>query len=157
MNIKLMLLRSMVIPISLFSAICTVSAQEHGAMEGVKQAKAIFDFRIGEPKSAALHMTLIQQTYKDLAAMKKKPVAAVVFMGESVKLVSKSSAEFSPELAETISAMAKDGIKFEICMVAVKIFNVDPPSILPEIKRIDNGWIAEIGYQSKGYALVPVY
>jgi intracellular sulfur oxidation DsrE/DsrF family protein len=147
----------MVIAISLFSSICTVSAKENEAIEGVRSAKAIFDFRIGEPKSAAVHMDVIYQTYKDLATMKKKPVFVVVFMGPSVKLLSQNNAEFSSELAEKISAMAKDGIKFEICMVAVNLLNVDSMSILREIKKVDNGWISEIGYQYKGYALVPVY
>ena len=154
MKIKLMIL---LIAVSLFSAIYTVSAQENEAIVGVKSAKAFFDFRIGEPTNAVGHMEVIHQTYKDLAAMKKKPVFVVVFMGSSLKLFSKNNEEFSPEVAGTISAMAKDGIKFEICMVAVKILEVDSMSILPEIKKVDNGWISEIGYQYKGYRLVPVY
>jgi len=41
--------------------------------------------------------------------------------------------------------------------VAAKVFNVDPVSVLPEIKRVGNGWISMIGYQAQGYSLVPVY
>ena len=157
MRTRQMMLLSMVIVFSLFSAICTVSAQEYEAFAGVRSAKAIFDFRIGEQESAEVHMEVIHQAYKDLVAMNKKPVFVVVFIGPAVNLVSKTDTKFSPKLAETISAMAKDGIKFEICMVAVKILKVDPLAILPEIKKISNGWISEIGYQSKGYSLVPVY
>jgi intracellular sulfur oxidation DsrE/DsrF family protein len=53
--------------------------------------------------------------------------------------------------------MSKEGIRFEICMVAVKVFGVEASSILPEIKQVHNGWISLIGYQAKGYSLVPVY
>ena len=60
------------------------------------------------------------------------------------------------EYASTISAMAKDGIKFEICLIAVKVFGVEPSSILPEIKQVGNGWISVIGYQARGYSLVPI-
>jgi len=28
---------------------------------------------------------------------------------------------------------------------------------LPEIKHVSNGWISLIGYQAKGYSLVPAY
>ena len=52
--------------------------------------------------------------------------------------------------------MAKDGIQFEICLIAVKVFGVEPSSILPEIKQVGNGWISLIGYEARGYALVPV-
>ena len=61
------------------------------------------------------------------------------------------------KIAETISAMAQDGIKFEICLIAVDLLGVDRASILPEIKHVGNGWISLVGYQHKGYGLVPVY
>jgi intracellular sulfur oxidation DsrE/DsrF family protein len=96
--------------------------------------------------------------------MKKNPVFVVVFIGPSVKLISKNREGFSPEdqkyldeIANTISAMSKDVINLEICLVAAKVFNVDPASVLPEIRRVGNGWISEIGYQAQGYSLVPVY
>lgn len=155
---------NLLLAVSLLSVVPTASGEEYEALKGVNAAKAIFDFRIGSPKSAALHMGLIHQTYKDLAAMKKNPAFAVVFIGPSVKLISKNREGFSPEdqaaldeIAKTITAMSKDGIKFEICLVAAKVFNVDPGSVLPEITRVGNGWISEIGYQAKGYALVPAY
>jgi intracellular sulfur oxidation DsrE/DsrF family protein len=87
-----------------------------------------------------------------------------VFIGPSVKLISKNREGLSPEdqnaldeIADKISAMSKDGIKFEICLVAAKAFNVDPSSVLPEIKRVGNGFISLIGYQAQGFSLVPVY
>ena len=52
--------------------------------------------------------------------------------------------------------MAKDGVSFEACLVAAKAFGIEPSSILPEIKQVGNGWISLIGYEAKGYSLVPV-
>jgi intracellular sulfur oxidation DsrE/DsrF family protein len=133
-------------------------------MKGIKSVKAVFDERESNPKIAALHLTGIHQTYKELAAMKKNPVFVVVFIGPSVKLISKNREGFSTEdlksldeIAKTISAMAKDGINLEMCLVAAQFFNVDPASVLPEIKGVGNGWIPIIGYQAQGYSLVPVY
>jgi uncharacterized protein len=60
------------------------------------------------------------------------------------------------ELARTIKDMAKDGIKLEICLIAAKVFGVEPSSVLPEIKQVGYGWISLIGYEAKGYSLVPV-
>ena len=161
---KTMKLVNLFLAISLLCAVSVVSAEEQELPEGVKSTKAIFDFRIGDPKMAVLHMGLIHQTYKDLAATTENPEMAVVFIGPSVRLISKNREGFTQEdqkvldeIAKTISAMSKDGIKLEICLVAARVLNVDPASVLPEIKRVENGWVAEIGYQAQGYSLVPVY
>src|SRR3989304_1649593 len=54
---------------SLFLSVSSIaSAQGYEALKGVRSAKAVFDVRIGNPQSAALHMKLIHQTYKDLTS-----------------------------------------------------------------------------------------
>lgn len=159
--------------ISLFLSVFLLSAfavnvygEEYEALKGLKSVKAVFDVRIGSPKSGAAHLKLIHQTYKDnaITAVTKKPDFVVVFIGPSVKLISKNREGFSPEdqkildeIAGTISEMSKDGIRLEICLVAAKVFGVDPASVLPEIKHGANGWISVIGYQAQGYSLVPAY
>lgn len=156
---------------SLFLSVCVlfvtasgVPAKEYEALEGLKSAKAVFDVRIGTPKAAALHIKLIHQTYKDLVAEKKNPVFAVVFIGPSVKLISKNREGFTvedqeilDEIAGTITQMSKVGIRLEICLFAARVLGVDPASILPEIKAVANGWISVIGYQAQRFSLVPVY
>jgi intracellular sulfur oxidation DsrE/DsrF family protein len=157
-------LLNLFLAILLIGSVSTASGEEYEGIKSVKTAKIIFDERESSPNTAILHLKLVHQTYKDLGAMKKKPAFVVVFMGPSVKLVSKNREGFSPddhktldEIANTLSAMSKDGIKLEICLVAVKVFNVDPASVLPEIKRVGNGWISMAVYQAQGYSLVPVY
>jgi intracellular sulfur oxidation DsrE/DsrF family protein len=49
----------------------------------------------------------------------------------------------------------KDGIKLEVCIAAVERLGVDESTLLPEITKVRNGWISSIGYQQKGYALIP--
>lgn len=133
-------------------------------MKGVDSVKAIFDMRDGVPKIAAVHMKLIHDTYKELTAMKKQPVLVVIFIGGSVKLISSNQTRFTAEeqkylkeIDETISAMSRDGIRLEVCLAAVNYFGIDPDSIRSDIEQVPNGWISEIGYQAKGYSLVPVY
>ena len=164
MKVKMIPLLNVFIAMSLLCVVSTVSGEEYTAMKGITSVKAVFDERESNPKNAAFHLKGIHQTYKELAAMKKNPVFVVVFIGPSVKLISKNREGFSPEdlksldeIANTISAMAKDGINFEMCLVAAQFFNVDPASVLPEIKGVGNGWIPIIGYQAQGYSLVPVY
>ena len=140
-------------------------SEEYSTLKGLKSVKAVFDFELGNPQSALLHLQVIHQTFKDknIWVSKKKPELVVIFIGPSVKLVSKNRGGFTAEdqktldeYASTVSAMTKDGIKLEICLVAAKVFGVEPSSILPEIKQVGNGWISLIGYEAKGYSLVPV-
>jgi intracellular sulfur oxidation DsrE/DsrF family protein len=145
---------------------CFLFAEQHmpAASAAESGAKAIFDVRIGKPLSAANHLKLIYQTYKDLKADGKTPEVVVVFIGPSVKLISTNREGFAGdelkslnEIASTVTAMSKDGVKLEICMFAANVFHVDPASVLPEIQKVPNGWVSLIDYQSRGYSLVPAY
>ena len=135
-------------------------------MKDAKSVNTVFDFRDGKVESASIHLKLIHDTYMDqsLRAVSEKPEFAVVFMASSVLLLSSDRDKFSDEekaklaeFDETIKAMAKDGIKLEICMFAGNLFGVRPESIAQEIEQINNGWIAALGYQQSGYSLIPVY
>lgn len=150
----------------MLAVVGSTSAATYESLSGLKSIKAIFDVRAANAKSAAIQLKLIHDTYKDqgIRAVSKKPSFVVAFMGPSVKLVSMNKQGFSmedqklmDEIAQTIREMAKDGIKLEVCDFAAKVFGVDPASILPEIKHVPNGWISLIGYQARGYSLVPVY
>ena len=165
--------KSRTIMISLFLSACLTFVavaqgieEEYSVLKGLKSVKAVFDVRESNPKSAALHLKLVYDTYKDnnIMAVTKKPDFVVIFMGSSVKLISKNKEGFSAEeqkaldeIATTISKMSKDGMKLEICLFAAKVFGVDSASVLPGIKHVPNGWVSLIGYEAKGYSLVPVY
>jgi len=164
MKTRIMPLLSLFVAMSLLCAIPGVSAEQYQSLKGVESAKVVFDERESNPQTAVVHLKLLHQTFKDLKAMNNNPVFVVIFSGPSVKLISKNKEGFSPEdqksldeVANTLSEMSKDGITLEMCLVAAKVFNVDPASVLPEIKRVGNGWISMIGYQAQGYSLVPVY
>lgn len=143
-----------------------VFGQEYEALKGLKSIKAVFEFRKDDPKSAAFYLNAIYQTFKDknITAVTEDPDFVVVFTGPGVKILSKNKEGFPPEeheiidkIADIISAMVKDGIKMEICLVASNIHGVDPESVLPDIKHVYNGWISLIGYQNNGYSLIVTY
>jgi intracellular sulfur oxidation DsrE/DsrF family protein len=140
-------------------------SEEYRALKGMKSVKAVFDFERGDPQRALRALKVIQQMFNDknIRAITKKPDFVVVFIGPSVKLTSKNKSGFTAddqksldEFASTISEMSKAGIKFEICLIAVKAFGVEPSSILPEIKQVGIGLISLIGDQARGYSLVPI-
>jgi intracellular sulfur oxidation DsrE/DsrF family protein len=160
---KILIVSLTVIFLALFS-VSTASSKEYDALKGVNSVNAIFDMRDGVPQSAVIHLNLILDTYNDLKTMKKNPAFSVVFMASAVKLISTDHSGFSSEdqkflreIPGIISKMTKAGIRVEVCVFAVNVFGVDLTTILQEIERVDNGWISEIGYQARGYTLVPVY
>lgn len=141
-------------------------AGDYKALKDVQSVKTVFDFRDGNPEYALVHIKLLHDTYKDKAIrdVTDKPDFVVVFMAGSVKLLSNNRESFSPEeikfleeMDNVIKAMANDGIRMEICAFAANFFTVDLETVSPLISRVDNGWISSIGYQAKGYTLVPVY
>jgi uncharacterized protein len=137
--------------------------QEYEAMEGVESVvKTAFDFRVGDSEAALGHLNLIHAMLDDPSMMRggQKPEMVVVFIGPSVELVSTKGMGMGPgpgsrsAIADKISAMDEDGVRFEICMTAAHALEVTPESILPEIVQVGNGWISLIGYQQNGYSLI---
>ena len=70
---------------------------------------------------------------------------------------------YSPEEQKTIrqikdkvSALAKEGMKFEYCIYGGKLFGVEPANV-QGVNVVDNGWVTVIGYQASGYSLIPAY
>lgn len=151
-----------------FLAAASIDAQseEYPALEGLNSIKAVFDVRAENPNGLELYLKLIHDTFNDknIQAVSEKRDFVIVFMGPAVKLISKNRTGLTPgqskaldQIAGTISVMSKDGIRFEVCMFAAKHFQVEPSSILPEIKQVGNGWISLIAYEAANYSLVPVY
>jgi intracellular sulfur oxidation DsrE/DsrF family protein len=151
----------------LFSTVAFSSvSQEAEALKDLESVKAVIDFRTGNPKMAAVLLDMIHKTFKgkEIASVTKKPEFVIVFLGPSVKLISNQREGVSAEdqkmldaIAGSISDMAKDGIKLEICLFAARMMNVDPATILSDIKHTENGLISLIGYQTKDYSLIPIY
>jgi hypothetical protein len=38
----------------------------------------------------------------------------------------------------------------------VKVLDIDPATLMPEIDQVGNGFISVLGYQAQGYSLVTV-
>lgn len=141
-------------------------SQKYEALQGVDSIKALFDFRSGDPGSLYSHLHLVYTTYKDQTVRNSddSPQFAVIFMSQSVVALSRNRGQFSAEERKTLkkmddllAKMDKAGITLEVCKVAAGSQNVDLDSIIPEVQPVPNGWVSSIGYQAKGYSLVPVY
>ncbi|AOY60524.1 DsrE family protein [Desulfococcus multivorans] len=149
-----------------WAPVLSVAAEDYDALKDVSSVSTMFDFRDGNPVSALVHLKLIHDTYKDAAirSVSGKPDFAVVFMASAVKLLARNRDGFFAEDQKSLEAfdqvlqdMAGDGIRLEVCMFAANYFGVDSASLPKGLMQVPNGWISSIGYQKRGYAMVPVY
>ncbi len=144
-----------------------VSAEtgRYNSLGGIQGMDLAYDFRLTEPKVAALFLRLIHETWQDqtVRGMKDAPRFVVVVNGGAVKLIAKDQPGYSDEdrvyieeIAERIEQMAADGIQFEGCLKAAAIFGVDHELFVDDIHKISNAWISIAGYQAQQYAFMPI-
>lgn len=143
-------------------SVLSATAGEYVSLTGVKGLDSVFDISLGSPEMAAVVFPAILDVHQnqEVRALPAAPRTVVVFHGKAVKLVStdrkgieKADMAVYDKVAELIRQFKKAGIKMEVCMYAVKVLGVDPASLMPEIDRVGNGFIAVLGYQAQGYSV----
>ncbi|MDH3542584.1 MAG: DsrE family protein [Desulfobulbaceae bacterium] len=143
----------------------SVAGEYDNALKDVKGIDVVFDVSAGNPAFANIVFWAVRDTYKNeaVSSLPEKSQVAVVFHGKVVKLLSSDRTGFDEkENAEidkfqtTLREMAKEGVKLEVCLYAVKVLKIDPATILPEIDQVGNGFISVAGYQDQGYSVVRI-
>jgi len=135
------------------------------SLNNVKQVKAVFDVSQGSAKVSNLIFWAVENVYqdKDVKSLASPPMAALVFHGAAVKLLSTDTANHKGQDAaevkkfhEQLTKMKKDGVKVEVCAYALKVLNVDPATVIPAVDKVGNGFISIVGYQAQGYQVVRI-
>lgn len=133
------------------------------ALQGVKVGKGVFDINLTDALRLPLYLGVIEETLEGLKAQGVKPDLVVTFRGMAVKLVSSERKNFDREQQaaleesdELIKQLATVGVRFEACAIATRLFGVENKSILPQVTVVGNTFISLIGYQAKGYAVIPI-
>ena len=155
----------MIISLTAGTNVWAGQSSDAAALKGVKQGKGIFLLNVDSPQKAALYLNIISDTHKTMTAQKVKPDFIVVFVGSTVRfLTTAPDAELAAtqkealaSIAASIKGLKEKGVKLEICEIATNFFKVPNDKLLPELKLIGNGFTSLIGYQNKGYGLVPIF
>lgn len=142
-----------------------VEYRDTAALKGLKQGKGIFEVNLDNPQKTALYLEIIKSTHQSMAKQKVKPDFIIVFVGPTVKfLTTAPESELAGKHGDALKAIAASirdlkrlGVKMEICVIANDFFKVPNDKILPDLSLVGNGFISLIGYQGKGYGLVPVF
>ena len=137
--------------------------QNDAALDGVTKTNAIFDISPGGKRLLG-QLNVIYKTHEQLVEFGHKPKFVLAFRGSATKFVTIDDKYVTPkELAikkliqEKIKEFKDLGATMELCGIAAKGKRVGNDDFLPGIEVVANGYISVIGYQSKGYSLVPIY
>jgi intracellular sulfur oxidation DsrE/DsrF family protein len=128
--------------------------KDREALKGLKTGKVIFDVRVPDKEKLTFHLELIKETFEGMREQGVQPLMIVTFRGPGVKFLARDeAADWNGSLITELKAM---GVRFEVCAVAARIFKVDTGALIPDVVLVGNVLTSLIGYQNKGYALIPM-
>lgn len=138
----------------------TSAPKDQRALAGITTGKAIFDIGTSSTEAMQLYLKVIKKTVVSLKAQGVTPDFILAFRGAAVSIVSKDS-EFNNDadtaaIATLIKELKQENVSFEACHIAAGLFDVDEENLFDGIVVVGNTFVSLIGYQSKGYALIPL-
>ena len=140
-----------------------VELQNDAALAGVTNTNAVFDISPGGKRLLA-QLNVIYKTYEQLIAFGQAPKFVLAIRGSATKFVtiddkyvSEEDLDIKKEVQQKIKDFKDLGVTIELCGISATGQNIDKRDFLPGIEVVANGYISVIGYQSKGYNLVPIY
>jgi intracellular sulfur oxidation DsrE/DsrF family protein len=133
------------------------------ALQGVEQGKAIFDVNHGNPKTIKVILDVIGETLDGLTAHQVEPDVIVAFRGPSVRFVTTDKdkipadqAEAAAQVVERVQRLIERGVRFEACGITTRMMGIDNAKLVDGVEPVANTFNSLIGYQAKGYALIPI-
>ncbi|MCF8004335.1 MAG: DsrE family protein [Chromatiaceae bacterium] len=134
------------------------------ALASVETGKVAWDINVGNPEKLSLYLKVMDETYEDLKRQGVEPEMVFTFRGPSLQLISTQHTDVPLDqeqhyeaVAELIKTLqAKPNVHMEACSVAARLFKIDPGTLLSGIDFVGNTFVSQIGYQSKGYAMIPI-
>lgn len=145
--------------LALFFSLSTSAAELHDrhALDGVKTGKALFDIATGNPNA-------ITTTLDGLKRHGVEPNIVVAFRGPAVRFLASDNSHIPAEHAATamelsvrIEQLAARGVRFEACGVTTRMMKIDNATLVKGVQPVANTFNSLIGYQARGYALIPIF
>jgi intracellular sulfur oxidation DsrE/DsrF family protein len=135
------------------------------ALRGVEVGRVVWDINMGDPAKLALYLKVMDETYEDLQRQGVKPEMVLTFRGPSLVLISTDRTDvpldhephYDAIAAQIQTLLAKPGVRMEACSIAARLLELDRKTLLPGIAFVGNTFVSQIGYQSKGFANIPIF
>jgi intracellular sulfur oxidation DsrE/DsrF family protein len=133
------------------------------ALTGIDRVGIYFDVNLGDADRLALRMRLIEQTIDQVrkAGIETDVVigirgGATSFMTRDDHYVLDDEVAAKQAIQEHLKAFAADGVVIEQCAIAADLEDIPPGDFIDEVTFVANGYVSLVGYQARGYAVVPM-
>ncbi len=152
--------------LALFSPLGASAAEldDRHALDGVKTGKALFDIATGNPNAIATTLEVIGETIDGLKRQGVEPKIVVAFRGPAVRFLTSDNNVIPAEHAATamglhvrIEQLVVRGVRFEACGVTTRMMKIDNATLVKGVQPVANTFNSLIGYQARGYALIPIF
>ena len=141
------------------SANHTLALGDSHALSGLQEVNAIYDVRTAKEETLQFIFKVISDTLSETKAQNVDAHYVAAMRGPTVKLLVRArhgDTELHNKTEDLITKLAKQGIRLEACGYALNLFGVEPEDLYPGIVAVGNSLNSVIGYQAKGYSLVPM-
>jgi intracellular sulfur oxidation DsrE/DsrF family protein len=132
-------------------------------LKGLDKIQVYFDVNVKDDNLLAYRMELIDHTIRQMAEAGVEVAAVIGFRGGASRFI---TADDHYVLAEELANKKKvqdwvvyfsdRGTIIEQCAIGAEINQIELQDFLPEVKVVGNGYISMAGYQTRGYALIPM-
>lgn len=133
------------------------------ALTGVSEANIYFDVSLDDPGILVLRLDLIDRTISQLKGTGIATQGVVGFRGPASRYITINEHYVLEEeigkkakIQEWIKKLSADGITIEQCSIAAKQQGIEHTDVLPEVTIVKNGYVSLIGYQLRGFAVIPM-
>ena len=133
------------------------------SLKGLKQAQVYFDVSLKDDKLLVLRMELVDRTVKQMEEAGLEVNGVVGFRGGASRFITQNDHYVLEEevsnkrkIQDWVKRFSSKGIAIEQCAIAAEILNIPTKDFLPEVTVVGNAYISLVGYQAKGYSVVPM-
>lgn len=159
-RLHILLALCLLLPLGLASA---ATPHDKRALDEVTVGKGLFDVNHGNPKVILVILGVIEETLDGLKEHGVKPDLVVAFRGPSARFLTTDMAKIdadqldaSEKIAQRIKELADRGVHFEACAISTRMMGIDNDTIIPSVTVVANTFNSLIGYQARGYAIIPI-
>ena len=137
----------------------TYALDDSEALSGLTSVRAIYDVRTNDEKKLQFIFQVIRDTYDETIAQDVRTRYVASMRGPTVKLLVRGragDAVLQKKTAMLVEELNQRGIRLEACGYALKLFGVEPEDLYGGVTAVGNSLNSLIGYQIRGYSLVPM-
>ena len=156
---KFFLIPALVLLALLSQPISSFALDDKLAFSGLNSTRAIYDVSSNDEKKLQFIFKVIRDTYDGATQQGVKQTTIVSMRGPTVRLLVRGrqgDKVLQQETVGLINELTERDIRLEACGYALNLFGVEPEDLYAGILAIGNSLNSVVGYQTKGYALVPM-